>query len=191
MDKKKIFIVVIIILGIFILIFPYLFLKKNTNKTQEVTSPAINEPTTTVDTATTSIPQGTVRTEAPKDVKIPTPTEVLSEADKKIIAVPTVTIAAAPGITSQFRNFNIKAVGDKYEPSRIIGKVGDTIHVNFTAVDKDYDIVFPSYNMKQTAKKGETKVLEFQANQDGNFLYYCEVCGGVNGNVKGNIIIAK
>ena len=45
--------------------------------------------------------------------------------------------------------------------------------------------------MKQTAKKGETKVLEFQANQDGNFLYYCEVCGGVNGNVKGNIIIAK
>jgi hypothetical protein len=34
--------------------------------------------------------------------------------------------------------------------------------------------------MKQTAKKGEGKVLEFQAVTEGKFLFYCDACGGLN-----------
>lgn len=131
------------------------------------------------------------RQEAPVITRIPDANEVLLAAQQKEIAVPTVVVPAAPGVDSKFRNFNITAEGGKFVPEKIIVQVGDTVHVNFTAVDKDYDITFPSYNMKQTAKQGQTKILEFQAVQDGSFLYYCESCGGAEGITKGNIIIVK
>lgn len=131
------------------------------------------------------------REEVPTDIKIPEVGEKLTEAEAKITAVPTVVTAAAPGVSAQFRSFNIKAENNVFTPSKIIGRVGDTIHVNFTAVDKSYDIIFPSYNMKQTAKQGETKILEFQAVQNGSYTYYCEMCGGPDSSTKGNIIIAE
>lgn len=131
------------------------------------------------------------REEAPVITRIPDANEVLPAEQQKVIAVPTVVVPAAPGVESSFRNFNITGEGGKFIPEKIIVKVGDTVHVNFTAVDKDYDIVFPSYNMQQAAKKGQTKILEFQALQHGSFLYYCESCGGVNSEAKGNIIIVE
>ena len=131
------------------------------------------------------------REEAPAITRIPSANEVLPAEQQKIIAVPTVVVPAAPGVESSFRNFNISGEGGKFVPEKIIAQVGDTIHINFTAVDKDYDIVFPSYNMKQSAKISQTKILEFQALKDGSFIYFCESCGGVNGEAKGNIIIIK
>jgi heme/copper-type cytochrome/quinol oxidase subunit 2 len=43
--------------------------------------------------------------------------------------------------------------------------------------------------MKQTASAGESKILEFQANQSGSFLYYCESCGGEESLATGNIVV--
>lgn len=131
------------------------------------------------------------REEVPADIVIPDQNTVLTEEEKKITAIPTVVTEAAPGVEAQFRSFDIKGENGVFTPSKIIARVGDTIHVNFSAIDKDYDIVFPSYNMKQTAKKGQTKILEFQAVSDGSFLYYCDICGGEKSSTKGNIIIAK
>jgi len=131
------------------------------------------------------------REEAPVITRIPAANEVLPAEQQAIIAVPTMVVPAAPGVESSFRNFNISGEGGKFVPEKIIAEVGDTVHINFTAVDSDYDIVFPSYNMKQTAKMGQTKVLEFQAVKSGSFLYYCEACGGVEGTAKGNIIIVE
>ena len=131
------------------------------------------------------------RTEVPANIVVPDQNTQLTEAEKKVTAIPTVVTAAAPGVEAQFRSFDIKAEGGVFTPSKIIARVGDTVHVNFTAVDKDYDIVFPSYNMKQIAKKGQTKILEFQAVEEGSFLYYCNACGGETSNTKGSIIIAK
>lgn len=131
------------------------------------------------------------REEAPVINRIPEANEVLPAEQQKIIAVPTVVVPAAPGVESNFRNFNISGEGGKFVPEKIIAKVGDTVHVNFSAVDRDYDIVFPSYNMQQFAKQGQTKVLEFQALQSGSFLYFCESCGGVNSAAKGTIIIVE
>ena len=131
------------------------------------------------------------RTEVPKDIIIPEVGQKLTDEQKKVIAVPTVVTAAAPGASTKFRSYDITANGGKFEPSQITGRVGDTIHVNFKAVDKGYDIVFPSYNMKQVAAQGETKILEFQAVQEGSFTYYCDSCGGANSTTKGTIVIAK
>lgn len=157
----------------------------NTQTNTEVTT------TPTTDNGTSTAVVDKFRTEVPANIVVPDQNTQLTEAEKKVTAIPTVVTAAAPGVEAQFRSFDIKADAGIFTPSKIIARVGDTVHVNFTAVDKDYDIVFPSYNMKQTAKKGQTKILEFQAVEEGSFLYYCNTCGGETSNTKGNIIIAK
>lgn len=125
--------------------------------------------------------------EVPEGVKVP---EVGSEVEKGV-AVPEAVAPASTSGSNKFRIFSIKAEGDKYSPNTIIVNVGDIIHINFSAVDKTYDLTIPDYGMKQTAEKGETKILEFQAVNTGKFTYYCEVCGGLKSDAKGYIIIAK
>lgn len=131
------------------------------------------------------------KAEVPVDIVVPDVNTQLNEEQKKEIALPTVVVAAAPGVDSKFRNFNIKAEGNAFVPTKVIANVGDTVHIDFVAVDGDYDIVFPSYNMMQTAKQGQTKILEFSALQSGSFTYYCSSCGGPESGPKGNIIIVE
>ncbi len=107
----------------------------------------------------------------------------------KGVAVPTVVTPAAPGATTQLRVFNISADKGVFTPSTVIANEGDTVHINFTAVDKTYDITVPDFGLKQTAAKGETKVLEFGATQSGKFTYYCASCGNSATSPNGYIII--
>lgn len=129
------------------------------------------------------------KADVPVNIVVPGVDTQLTEAEKKEIAVPTVVVPAAPGASSKFRNFKISADNGAFTPTKVIANVGDTVHIDFTAVDGDYDIVFPSYNMMQKASQGQTKILEFQALQEGSFTYYCSGCGGPEAGPKGNIII--
>jgi plastocyanin len=158
---------------------------------EEVSTEEGNGVATEENIGTSTVVKDRFREEVPTNIVVPDQNTQLTEAEKKEIALPTVVTPAAPGVEAQFRSFDIKAEGGVFTPSKIIARVGDTVHVNFTAVDKAYDIMFPSYNMKQTAKQGQTKVLEFQAVAEGSFLYYCDSCGGEKSTTKGNIIIAN
>jgi len=194
MNNKRIWIISIlglVLVALLMLIIKDLFFSAPQNSISSQTLPTVDN--TGLSNIIESQSSGTdvFRQEVPVNVKVPEVNTVLSEAEKKVIAVPTVVVPAAPGATAQLRNFNIFAEGGKFIPSQIIANVGDTVHINFTAVDKDYDIVFPSYNMKQVATQGQTKILEFQALEDGSFLYYCESCGRSNSATAGKIIIVK
>jgi len=140
-----------------------------------------------------SVPSGQdqFRAAVPADIVVPDTSTVLTEAQKQVIAIPTVEVAAAPGVTPQLRSFNISAVGGKFVPSQVTVHVGDTVNINFTAVDGDYDVTFPSGGMKQVIAKGQTKPLQFQAGEDGSFLYYCAACGGPGSAATGQIIVVK
>lgn len=126
------------------------------------------------------------RQEAPENVVVPEP----GSGENSGVAVPKTSVQAAPGVSAKLRTFEISANGGKYVPSTIIVNVGDTVHVNFKAEDNAYDIVFPDYGLSQTAKRGETKIIEFQANVDGQFAFYCKnACP--KGEMKGTLIVAK
>jgi plastocyanin len=188
--KKVIVVSVIIIIALLVVIlFPKKENKIIINKGgEETTSVPVVEETvmpvvpTTTDQFKTAVPVGTV---------VPDANTKLSDDQKKVIAVPTNVMPSAPGSGSNFRSFDIKAEAGVFTPSKIIVKVGDIVHINFTAVDRGYDIVFPSYNMSQVAKTGQAKILEFSAAEEGNFTYYCDICGGMNSSAKGNIIVVK
>lgn len=193
MNKKQTFIIfgVLIILLLMALIFKVNRQKNNPvveNNTPIVTdintvtqNPVISEVTTS----------DKFKTEVPTGIVIPTMNDqTLTPEQKKDIAIPSLVTPAAPGSVNNLRNFNITAQGGKFTPSQIIGKVGDTMVVKFTAVDQDYSISFPSYSMRQVAKKGETKSLGFHAGESGNFIYFCDICG-TSTTATGNLIIAK
>lgn len=125
------------------------------------------------------------REEVPEDIVVP---EIGAEVEEDV-AVPQTVIEAAPGVESKFRRFEIKAENNRYIPSTIIVNKGDTVRINFTAVDKKYDFVFPDYGMRQVAEPGEMKKIEFQATTEGKFLFYSDLYGGIEGEMKGYIIV--
>ena len=141
-------------------------------------------------TSTPAIPVDRFREAVPKDVKVPEMNEKLDTAQQKIVAVPTLVTPSAPGATTNFRSFDISGEGGKFVPEQIIARVGDVVHVNFVAVDKAYDIFFPSYGMHLSAQQGQKKVMEFQAVSKGSFIYYCDTCGGLNTETRGKFIVA-
>lgn len=124
-------------------------------------------------------------------VVVPEMNTIVPENLKNQIAVPTASVPVAEGLSAQIRIFSIKAEADKFIPEKIIVNQGDTVHIEFTAVDKNYDLTLSGYSMKQTLKQGETKPLEFQALKDGDFIYYCSVCGGLQSGPQGHIIVVK
>ena len=84
---------------------------------------------------------------------------------------------------SQARFYKIEIADNKIDSKRLVSRVGDLVSIEVVAVDGDYDLTIPFFGMKQVVKKGETKKLEFQSNTVGTFVYYCEVCGGEEGEV--------
>ena len=196
MNKKQTFLIIgaLLILLLLALIFKVNYGKKslpNNNEGQTATTSTDTQITTDLNSSSTPISGDKYKTEVPKNIIIPVVNDkTLTEEQKKIIAVPSIVEPATPGNSSSFRSFDIKAEGGKFTPSQIAGKVGDTMVVNFTAVDRDYSISFPSYNMRQIAKKGETKALGFHAGESGSFTYFCDICGA-NTIAKGVLIIAK
>ena len=197
MNKKQTFLIIgsLLILLLLALIFKVNYGKKslpnnNEGKTSAPTS-TDTQVITDLNSSSTPISGDKYKTEVPKNIIIPVVNDkTLTEEQKKIIAVPSIVEPGGTGTTGSFRNFDVKAEGGKFIPSQIVGKLGDSMVVNFTAVDRDYSISFPSYNKRQIAKKGETKLLGFHAGESGSFTYFCDICGA-NTTATGTIIIVK
>lgn len=154
-------------------------------------SPVITEPSVSSVAIPTSTESASFRDLVPAGTTVPGTSTVLTPAQAKIIAVPTVVAPAAVQGSALFRNFNIKGEGNVFTPSQIIANFRDKVRINLTAVDKDYDFYFPSYSMMISVKKGETKYLEFEAMHEGSFNFYCNSCGGPDSSARGKIIIVK
>lgn len=194
MDNKK-KIILIFGLGLIIILVAVVVwqLKSNTNQvapTETVANPFVpgeGASTTPRDWAETD-----VRKEVPVGVVVPEPTSTVPAILKDKVAIPETTAPANPGNTEAMtRAYSVRAEADKFIPEQIIVNQGDTVQINFTAVDKAYDIVLSGYNMKQSLAPGQTKLFEFQALQDGDFIYYCKTCGGLETGPKGHIIVVK
>lgn len=126
------------------------------------------------------------RKPVPEGLKVP---EAGEEVGDRELAVPTATTSAAPGVSAKFRAFSIKADAGRFDPSKIITNKGDTIDIVIEAIDSNYDFVMPDFGLKQVIDKGQRKVVQFQATSEGQFVYYCELCGGIDSKTRGTITI--
>lgn len=131
------------------------------------------------------------RQHVPEGVKVPSAGEIIPDELKDIVAVPKEELVSPIGEDISFRNFDVRAEGGKFYPSQIIVNHKDILQINITAIDKDYDFILEYYGMKQTVKKGETKKISFEAYEHGRFMYYCNICGGLETSTKGEVIVVK
>lgn len=107
------------------------------------------------------------------------------------VAKPTVVTQAAPGATTNFRSFTIKVSGNAFSPNNVIANVGDTVHINITATDRDYDFYQPDYGLLTPLPKGITKVVEFQVTTPDKYTFYCKSCGGPSSGPVGYVTVVS
>ena len=131
------------------------------------------------------------RQPVPVDIKVPELGENLPAELVDVVALPEQSIEIPMSEDSNFRVFRIRAENNQFTPSQVIANFGDSINIQLMAIDKDYDLVLSGYNMLLKAKQGETRPLQFQANKDGRFIYYCDSCGGPESTARGEIIVVK
>jgi plastocyanin len=194
MDNKKKIILILGLALILILVALIIWqLKTGANKPmpiEKVDNPFLPD-TSQSSTTPRDWEETDTRKAVPEGVTVPEMNTVIPDNLKDQIAVPEASVPVVAGSESQLRIFSVRAEADKFIPEKIIVNSGDTVHIEFSAIDKDYDLTLSGYNMKQSAKKGETKSLEFQALRDGDFIYYCQACGGLQSGPQGHIIIVK
>ena len=193
--KEKIVLGIGLVIIVALVVFIAYQMKQRTakNVVQEAVNPFIPVTSTGSSTATSTMPRDWEETPdrlaVPTGVVVPEPGMAVPAEIKDKVAIPNQVVEEPAG--TKIRTFNLRAEGGKFIPETFIANQGDQINIQFTSVDGDYDLVLSGYNMKQTAKKGETKTLAFQAYQDGRFPYYCAACGGLDGTAKGEFIIVK
>ena len=112
--------------------------------------------------------QGGTRETVSKDIKTPGLGETGVSAD---VAVP---IAMSPIGKFTYRKFEIKGEGGKFVPSTMVIDAGDVVEVKFTAVDADYNFSISDFGVTQTVKKGDTKAINFQGYDFGQYKIFCD-----------------
>lgn len=108
-----------------------------------------------------------------KEIKVPEKNEQLND---KNVAIPQEVIQAAPQVDSKLRIFEIKGENKKILPNEFRAYQNDILSIKLTAVDQNYDFYLEGYNLEIQAKKGETKIIEFQALNIGQYNFFCFLC---------------
>ncbi len=140
----------------------------------------------TGNTSVNGAPTSTTVTEVPKDIRIP------DAGEKQVgdIAVPTIVTEAAPNVEARARSYSINVTGNQYSPSTIVGRVGDTITIRFTATDKDYDYTQPDLGLSAKLLKGKEQIIQVAPTATGKFKFFCSSCGGPDKGPVGYLVVA-
>ena len=104
------------------------------------------------------------------------------------VAKPTEVKAVGTSDVSE-RDFNVVIDKDLVTPQKVIVKLLDIVTINFSALDKSYDMAQPDNGLSWTVPKGGTKSLQFQGSTPGQFTFYCVSCGGPDKGPVGHIVV--
>ncbi len=89
---------------------------------------------------------------------------------------------------------NMTLVRSHFTPERVEVQQGDHVTWKFTNVETSQDAThgfsLPGYNINLSLEPGETATVEFDANQDGVFSYYCsEFCSALHLEMAGYFLV--
>lgn len=104
------------------------------------------------------------------------------------LSIPKVQAPAAQGSDKVIGTYEIRVNAGGFDPLSLTMKQGNFAQIKFTAIDGEYDIEIPYTGMYQSAKRGETKPIAFQATTAGTFVFQCrDYCP--EKNKKGELIV--
>ena len=73
------------------------------------------------------------------------------------------------------RVVNVKAFQFNFDPNPIIVNKGERVKLIVTSTDVAHGIVIPDYNINVPAPAGKPTTIEFIADKEGNFPFFCNV----------------
>lgn len=87
-------------------------------------------------------------------------------------------------INGNTREFTVKAFRFGYSPDLIEVDRGDRVRITIENTDTLHGIIIPELNLRGN------EVIEFTADREGEFIWYCAVmCGSGHGEMKGRLIV--
>jgi heme/copper-type cytochrome/quinol oxidase subunit 2 len=98
--------------------------------------------------------------------------------------------SANSGLDTKLKFFNLKASAGGFTPASITVNRGDSLSIDFTAVDGDYDLDIPYLGAYfSVVKKGSTKKFPIDTNLPGTFTFLCrDFCPGGK-TISGQLIV--
>lgn len=110
---------------------------------------------------------------------------------------PHATMAGEERVERDGNNVHIymTAIRSHFTPEHIEIQKGDNVTWHITSLERAVDAVHgfavPAYNINLSIEPGETATVEFTANQDGVFSYYCtEFCSALHLEMTGYLLVA-
>ncbi len=110
-------------------------------------------------------------------------------------ATPSVAKAEAPANSNpnsdaKIKFFDLRATKSGFSISQIVVTQNDSLSVNFTAVDGDYDLDIPYLGAYfSVVKKGETKKFPIDTSTVGTFVMECRTYCPSSGQIKGSLVV--
>lgn len=146
---------------------------------------------TTGSTTGTGTPSSTTLAPLPSDgASLSVPGQNASSVPAGV-AAPSIVAPGGPSGGTSYRAFGITISASAFTPNTVIVNQGDTVHINLTALDDTYDFTQPDMGLSLTVPKGETKLVQFDANTSGKLTFYCKSCGGPLKGPTGYIEVVK
>jgi cytochrome c oxidase subunit II len=91
---------------------------------------------------------------------------------------------------SNIKEFSVTAKKWDFIPETITVNKGDLVKITITSTDVTHGIKINEYDINEIFEKGEIKVIEFIADKEGEFPFYCSVpCGSGHGSMNGKLIV--
>ncbi len=75
----------------------------------------------------------------------------------------------------------------EFLPNEIKVKKGDEVRLIITSQDVTHRFVMPGYDINKELERGEDVVIEFTADKEGTFAFYCDVPG--HEKMRGKLIV--
>jgi plastocyanin len=121
-----------------------------------------------------------------------------SPSQQNIQATPTPTqvVEATPEVTGeesgQVKEITVTGSAFKFDPSTITVKKGDKVKITFKNSGGTHDFVIDELNVKTPIIQGGAEaVVEFTADQEGSFEYYCSVGNHRAMGMKGTLVVEE
>ncbi len=92
--------------------------------------------------------------------------------------------------TPDVKEFTMTAKQWEFSPSTITVNKGDKVRLLVTSVDVAHGIGLSDFGVSSFINPGKQTVIEFVADKQGTFSFFCNVaCGVGHGNMRGTLIV--
>ena len=77
-----------------------------------------------------------------------------------------------------------------FDPAQIRVKKGDLVRIRVKSTDVTHGFAINEYGINRTLQPNQEEVIEFTADRQGTFTFYCSVyCGAGHSNMRGTLIV--